>query len=402
MIHIGSGTVIQKMKNDQMQGMKIGLQIKKTACIFAMLLAMAVLFTACFPKSYSDEKKKQVEKACTAEAKSWFEENLPEAKMNKKTEAVTSSINLYSAVRGTYKQDGEEYPFLYDHANAQMYLGKDCAQTLDLVFEELEERLQMDDYRLDITYTGIRIETALENDKDEQFETALTDEMTDVLPAGLSVEDCAKMLLCGQDGQTHFIIYAYPDEIPAYDHGLFETCPGIDYVRFTKPVDLTYDGIYEGMYFANKAQRSFLHVKELPDGLYGGFYYSTTDTYDDNGEILEEEQDLEEEIERAGDAFRVEENQELGLVFKIPPESHPIVFAPAAKYVCEQAAGNPSENWQELYKTPSENYPEKMSCYDNTFFLPQNDLEAYTISTVTFENGEYNLKPSKTSEKKGD
>lgn len=183
-----------------------------------LLLAMLVL-AGCMPNHYSPEQEQKVAREHTKDARDWFDANLPDADMIENVEAYTAGLDLYSAVRGFYEYQDEEYPFIYDYYNKEMYLGHKHDRITDAAAELIAKEIGVDKAQTDIRFWGISFYTHLENDitTDVDFADSIVEE--GLVPASADPDTYAKELV--YHGAHDFCITVYGEEIPAYDATVF-------------------------------------------------------------------------------------------------------------------------------------------------------------------------------------
>ena len=88
--------------------------------IYSFIIMVALLITAfaisgCFPPNYSKEQAKKIVSEHKHEAFAWFSKNMPAAKPDSECEAYVTGLDLFGAIKGSYKVNGKSYDFVFDY-----------------------------------------------------------------------------------------------------------------------------------------------------------------------------------------------------------------------------------------------------------------------------------------------
>ena len=357
-----------------------------------MLIVLACTLTAgCIPAHFTNEHKKELEKDHAKEAKAWFEENLPEAKMAKNVEACVGGQDLLCALRGTYEYEKQEYPFVYDFYNEKMYLGHDYERVEDLVKETVQKELGYTEKEVEVSFNEIAVSTHTDNDKEQDLEFAESFEKG-VLPALIDPKKLAKELVYDGD-VTGYYVTVYAHEIPEYDHRIFEKMQGLMLLTYVKPVSFDGTDIYRSLYTPEKAVQKRITLTE-EEGICGGYFYAITEEIGEDGEVLSHVDELGGEDPEM--SLSVEND---GIILSVPKTACPIVFVPErANYYSDTDKSN--TRWTEAYKEEEFHYEYEgwFDSFNGSPILPHSDLFAYYITMYKNNTGKYSLKLPKEKE----
>ena len=285
-------------------------------------LVSCLLLAGCMPSHYTPEQEKKIAQVHAADAASWFANNLPDATMNNDVQAYTAGLDLYAAVRGTYEYAGAPYPFIYDYYNQEMYLGHDHEAFTKEAAKLFAAEFDIDRDRLDINFWGIQFYTHLENDRDVDYDTRDSLVEEGLIPALVDPSDYAEELV--YDGDYDFTVTVYGDEIPEYDHTLFERMHGLDYLVYLRPIGFDYAGTYRTFYSAKRAEYKQIVLTDKSDKVKAGYFYTIREEYDEDGNPVSREDPLDGSSMNINCLFDPD-----GIVsLMIPLGASPIIFAP--------------------------------------------------------------------------
>ena len=266
--------------------------MKKTIISLIILIMVSLTLSACIPPGFSKERKKQITKEHACDAELWFENNLPEAKV-KRGEAYGDYTNLFAVIEGEYTYQGEEYKYMYDYHNNNMYLGYDYESARDIAADMMREYFGENVKAVDMEPARFSFYTECENDEGgygiyaDKGDTILCGDF-EVLPAGSDPVKYADYMLFGgnEDMNSSSSAKMYVDDIPKYNTNTLEIFTGLDRLKFVKPVNFEFDGVYKATYSLGSASYDYLKIAKLSDGLYGGYSYTETIKYDESGEVI--------------------------------------------------------------------------------------------------------------------
>lgn len=358
-----------------------------------MLLLGTLGLTACEPGNYTSEHKAEITKQYKEEADSWFATNLPEAKVNSGN-AYATGTDLYAAISGTYDWKNETYDYLYDYDQDIMYL----SQEEDSLLQELEafygEVLGVKASEVDARLytngdTGIRIK--LENDSYSRKE-ALGEEADgqgnagaqpgtgtiqcdNLIPAGITGAEYAKKICEGEAVFYKVSLDVYVEEIPEYNHQIFVENPNLSILCYERPIDWNYHGVYRTVYYDTFVMSRTIHIQELEQGLYGGYYVEDRYEVDEeSGEPVDvvsyENQPIE--YSKKGDEMRL----------VIPEKGTLILFAKGGKYYDRftNYSGETQENeFKKMEKNVSGAFFEGYDVFQASIHLPEKNVQGYTL-----------------------
>ncbi len=255
--------------------------------LFATLLAVVSLslLAGCLPPEFTKENAKKLAKEHYSEAVEWFAQNYPEAKVSENCSSVDDGRNLYSAVKGSYKANGETYHYIYSYFENAMYLDEDyaavCGKVQELVCDEQGISVECSKF----LFQGIPVYVSYMNDnpsygveettadqESQSTESAKTyHKVEGYLPAQIDVLEYAKQTLRGET-ELPFAIYFYVDEIPKMDPQIFESYPNMTFVEYSRPVDMEFDGVYSSIWYETDWKiDNYYHTEKIEDDFYAGF-----------------------------------------------------------------------------------------------------------------------------------
>lgn len=359
----------------------------RVSAILATLLLAMLLLAGCMPKHYSSEQEEKVANKHAADAEEWFDENLPDARMNKNVRAYTAGLDLYCAVRGSYEYQDTEYPFIYDYYNKEMYLGHTHDDITDAASSLIAKELGVDRAQTAIRFWGIWFNTKLDNDikMDYDFADSIVEE--GLVPASANPATYAKELV--YEGNRDFRITVYGEDIPAYNAADFEKMKGLDSVIYLKPIDFDYEGTYRAEYSASEAAYKQIVLHGYADNVKAGFFYTIRENYAEDGSLTERIDPLDGNNGKTACLIHKD-----GIVtLNVPPDASPIVFVPqrSTPYISEVASQK--QQWTGTTKEALSYYPSEMDYINGSLMVvPHSDLCAYYISTNRNTRGDYNLR----------
>ncbi len=353
-----------------------------SACIFILF---PLILTACKPAGYSEAKVKEVTEAHSGEARQWFADNLPAAKVSR-TEAYADGVHLYSAITGEYSLEGGRYQFFYDYHNREMYLGKEYEEAAAHALKELAAELGVESGQMRFSPGGYSIITLSEDDRDpEEYSNASVGLIkiydAEVLPAGCDPLDYGSRMIYqapeedregGLSGSGAFV---YVREFP------FEVLPdelaGMAYLVFIKPSEVSFDGVYKVSCYPGWSRYDCMHLEKVSDKLSAGYAWSVKETFDEHGAVTASEPDIES---RNDMDIRYEDGR---LSFEIPMGAEPLVLAPKGKYAFDalDGSGKPlTIFWYEEKKMPKVDYlADRSLAYFSTMVFPDDGRNIYTL-----------------------
>ena len=265
--------------------------MKKTIISLIILIMVSLTLSACMPPGYSEGRKRQITREHSREAKRWFKSNLPEANAQK-GEAFDYGGNLYAVIEGKYEYQGQEYEYMYDYHNGNMYLGYDYESARDIAADMMREYFGKNAKAIDLYPPNFTFCTECENDKSFRGNYAEKGDTIhchgEVLPPGSDPVKYANFMLFGgsEDMYSSFSAKMYVDVIPEYDTSILDAFNGFKKVDFIKTVDLEFDGVYNVSYSYDSASYEYLKLVKISDDLYGGYNYNETIKYDESGEEI--------------------------------------------------------------------------------------------------------------------
>ncbi|MBP5383410.1 MAG: hypothetical protein J6Y57_00380 [Lachnospiraceae bacterium] len=365
------------------------MKIKRILICFFCILMM--LCTACMPPGYSNTQKKTVAKEHAAEAKQWFSNHLPEAKVQS-AKAYADGIDLYSIICGDYKLAGETYEYFYDYYNDSMFLGKEYEEAVECAWQELASLLNVNKEQIRFYPAGYRICAMSEDDRDPAQYVNVSEGLIEtnelnVLPAEADPEDYGKKMIyegldngSGSDpvGASAFV---YVPEIPSDVQGLPGKLSSLDYLAFIRPTGDDFDGLCEMTCYDDWTAYTYLHTEKAGSKITIGYTWRAEELYDETGNVSDFTEDI---------AAKEEMNPQPvdgGIDFHIPQGAEPIVLAPKGSYVfpTTDGSGNPyTIKWYEESSISKENYLGDSSlAYFSTFVFPNDGRCIYTMTSGT-------------------
>ncbi len=263
--------------------------MKKTIIRLIILIMVSLTLSACQTPGYTEERKEQITKEHAYEAKRWFRINLPEAEV-KSVEAYVEGIDLVAVIEGMYEYRGEEYKYMYDYHNGNMYLGYEYKSAEKIAADALREYFGENVKAIVLYPARFYFLTECENDDSRGYASEKGASIRcsgKVLPPGSDPLKYADFMLFGSNGDmSSSRATMYVDVIPEYDANTLEAFMGVDYFFFIKPINLEFDGLYYVSYFSDIAFYHYLKLVKISDGLYGGYSYTETIKYDESGEEI--------------------------------------------------------------------------------------------------------------------
>ena len=129
------------------------------------LLITAFAISGCFPPNYSKEQAKKIVNEHKHEALAWFSKNLPAAKPDSECEAYATGLDLFGAIKGSYKVNGKSYDFVFDYNTKSMYVGEGYEETCALVKAAILKEFNYSAQKTKVTFHGYSLKLKSENDK---------------------------------------------------------------------------------------------------------------------------------------------------------------------------------------------------------------------------------------------
>ncbi len=263
--------------------------MKKTIIRLIILIMVSLTLSACQTPGYTEERKEQITKEHAYEAKRWFRINLPEAEV-KSVEAYVEGIDLVAVIEGMYEYRGEEYKYMYDYHNGNMYLGYEYKSAEKIAADALREYFGENVKAIVLYPARFYFLTECENDDSRGYASEKGASIRcsgKVLPPGSDPLKYADFMLFGSNGDmSSSRATMYVDVIPEYDADTLEAFMGVDHFYFIKPINLEFDGLYYVSYSFDNAFYHYLKLVKISDGLYGGYSYTETIKYDESGEEI--------------------------------------------------------------------------------------------------------------------
>ena len=262
--------------------------MKKTIVCLLSLILVSLTLSACKPPGYTTERKKQITKEHAGEAKLWFSNNLSEAKV-KSGEAYTDSRDLFAVIEGNYEYQGQEYEYMYDYHNGNMYLGYEYESAKEIAADAVREYFGENVKAIDMNPAQFSFYTECENDNGGQYgssengATIICDGLT-VLPAGSDPLKYANIMITeGFEGTYYSSAKMFVDILPKYNTNTLSVFKGVRNLEFVIPADLEFNGVYKVAYSFDAANYYHLRLVKISEDLYGGYYYTERVSYDESG-----------------------------------------------------------------------------------------------------------------------
>lgn len=253
--------------------------VMKKKLIIVLAIFTACILSGCVPPNYTEDHAEECLKAHYSEAVDWFSEKMPEAKVSEEAKCYSSHPDLYQLIEGQYEKDGKKYTFLYDYGNNKMYTSENYKKVCDTLKDMVVERCNLDVKKTNIEYEGTTIITHTDNDdlRDAEIDPYAEKELSwqKVVDTDYSTEDFVEAISKGDIGFSMYI-YVYDDFIPEYDKSIFDDFAFLSIMFYHKPISFEkeYSDMYMAKYDEDGAEESYIHIKEVDDGIYAGYHYT--------------------------------------------------------------------------------------------------------------------------------
>jgi len=350
------------------------------------------------PANYTKDHKQEITSEHKADVEDWFSKNLPGASV-KSAAAYSDARDLYAAMSGSYKINGETYDYLYDYYNGKMYLGQEYKNAI----AELE-RLSADYFGASASEVSVTMESGfgtgvLTMTENDSFQQVLPGEeakngfskisIKNVIPYGLSGEEYADKLFAGEELEYGFTLNILAESIPEYDNRIFSDITNLAYVSYSRPIDWEYKGVYHAVYYDTFVISHYISITQVDNNLYAGFYTDEKLEYDKDTGTLAPATVYDKNIvyEKTGDkSFTVE----------IPDNSILFLFSKKADYYTLSTnlmSGQEDEyKFEKMNKSDSGKYYKGYNTFEAFINLPDSNYYGYTLKYVkTNPDGKYNV-----------
>lgn len=352
--------------------------------------ALMLLLAGCQPANYTSDDKKALTEAHAHEAKEWFSENMPAAKV-KSAEVYADGVDILSIIEGSYEDGGRTYHYAYDYHNREMYVDRYYEETMQALLELTAERIQTDMSRIRYNPLYLCIETAVEKTS-EEGDTIKIAAYDKYVPVRDSYDEYAREILCeGRNEQVSLIVSVYTDMIPDYDRGLFKDLKGLHNLIYMRPLEIpTGDMIYRAEYRPDRAIYCHAVMEKAAEDLLVGYCYKVEDSFAEDGRVLSHTDEIEGE-----DPAITCSSEEGKVLITIPAgQARPLVLAKKEKEYRGQtkSTGDRFFVWKEVDKLKDEGcYDEACDYYMDGFIIRKNGLTPYTYRSFGEEAGTYSF-----------
>lgn len=355
--------------------------------LWSTLLALLILLSSlmlggCLPPNFSKEQAKKIAEEHHKDAVAWFQQHLPEAQVDKKSEAYTSGIDLLGAVTGEYKYKGKSFKYVYSYGDKKMYISDGYNEACQLIKNKVLQELGYKPEETEVSFQGYVFTALNENDTPKQEESnakaskLLRSHSEQLMPAWLTPEQFAESLLASDTKESlPFYVTVYKDQFPERPAAL-DKYKNLSTVWCHRPIDLAKEpmGVCSKLYNHSEGKDWFYHVTKVSDDLYAGYL-----AY----------KDLPVE-----DKLKVTRKSDKEFTLEIPEHCKPIFFSKKALTLVHSfkgAAGNEVNNVaDEMYKS---SYPGRKDVHTyGSYFSLVGDYTAYDTLTVNLVKGVYNFK----------
>ena len=252
--------------------------------IYSFIIMVALLITAfaisgCFPPNYSKEQAKKIVNEHKHEALAWFSKNLPAAKPDSECEAYATGLDLFGAIKGSYKVNGKSYDFVFDYNTKSMYVGEGYEETCALVKAAILKEFNYSAQKTKVNFHGYSLKLKSENDKphnpmqNNQGKEIRT-KLLKLIPAKISPQEFAqKVLAPGTNEEFTFYIDVYGDSFPKYEPEKLAKFKNLGVIMCFIPVDIEKNArtVYKKYYSIKGIEEYVCHLTKVEDGFYAGY-----------------------------------------------------------------------------------------------------------------------------------
>lgn len=205
----------------------------------------------------------------------WLKENRPGSQMISVN--AFGSVNLYSAVKGQFRYDGNKFTFVYDIANGTMYTDERFEEACTSIRDAAAVRLGLDPDKTVMYSFGMSFLPVSENDAPAQWATPagelIQTQAEKILPADADPEMFAEIVMSGEQEFVYHLDY-YDNDFPIFDPQMLELCPSLSKVALHREITPGMTGVYSRTYAKDGIWQEYCHIEKLEDGLYGGWICS--------------------------------------------------------------------------------------------------------------------------------
>lgn len=342
--------------------------------VILILAALAVVLCGCLPANYTKDMVKEVKSLHAQETLDWFAQNMPNARVDKTCEPYKSPTNLYAAMTGSYKVNGQRYKYVYDYANHCMYVEDGYQEACSLIKKEMLTGMGMSESNTTDSFHGYEFPLESENDN---WQCPVDDDphsfLEELIPYGITPSEFARQIL---DNEKEMRIYysCYLPTDDTYHPEYFERYSNLGGIWYYYPIDVEngYNGVYCAIHTREGVEYQYIHVEKIEEGLYGGYVYTLDEPIED---LLK---------------FRVDGNE---ITLNIPEKTSPIFFAKKKEKLVSHFVNSTGK---EITVIPDEEY--RTDCYGNddyyifgSGYCVKKNVAAYAYKRdhIVISNGEY-------------
>ena len=266
--------------------------------IYSFIIMVALLITAfaisgCFPPNYSKEQAKKIVSEHKPEALAWFSKNMPAAKPDAECEAYKTELDLFGAIKGSYKVIGKSYDYVFDYNTKNMYVGEGYEETCALVKAAILKEFNYSAKETKVSFHGYSFKLKNENDKlskrmpiDQPKE--ISTKLLKLIPAKISPQEFAQRVLAPDTNEVfNFYIDVYRDSFPKYEPEKQAKFKNLGLIMCFIPVDIEKDAqtVYKKYYSVKGVEEYVCHLAKVEDGFYAGYETKWSPKLEDKAKV---------------------------------------------------------------------------------------------------------------------
>jgi len=356
-----------------------------------LILILAISLTGCMPPEFTKEHAKELAREHQGDATQWFAANRPDAKIGKKCTSVDDGVNLYSLIKGTYKESGKTHNYIYNYDDGVMYLDENYAEACDLITQLTCERMGLVQERSTFHFEGLDIPAVSQNDEPDAYypaQSSITANSKKVLPADFGAQQFAEAAV---DGNTAFeySIWNYGEVIPAFDPSVFEKFPNLMSIDYFAPVQLEGGGQYSSIWYdATWKCDRYCYLEKASEDMYVGYTYMV----DDRGAVSADVSGEESICEMPGQEFSYSEKGDGEIELTIPEDADILIFSTKKRKFTQHFVNSAGKNVTEnLVTMQTRDCPGMKGhiIYGACLVVPEQELYGYSLPGKPFVKGHY-------------
>jgi len=255
--------------------------MKKLTSLMLMftLIITTFIISGCLPPNYSKEQAKKIATEHKPEALAWFAQNMPAAKPDADCEAYETGVDLLGAVKGSYKNNGKSYDYVFDYNNKKMYVGEGYEETCAIVKAAILKEFNYSSKEAKVNFHGYSFKLKNENDNPRnhmKFEQGkeISTKLLKLIPAKTSPQEFAQKVLAPDTNEVFkFYIDVYRDTFPKYEPEKQAKFKNLGLIMCFVPVDIEKDAqtVYKKYYSAKGVEEYVFHLTKVEEGFYAGY-----------------------------------------------------------------------------------------------------------------------------------